>query len=455
MRAAGRRGLAWAFDIITGALLGLAIWTMYGRSIRDLIALSTRPQVLWGVCVGAAVLAVAWPLTIVLNWLVVRPHGLMRVRLVGSSAFVGVLCLAVALPLVVTSRYAYVQHDVLSSVFSGDSGRFGDNARGPAENVWAGRGRIGVLLLGGDAGPDRTGLRTDTVILASVDTQTGATILFSLPRNLEDAPFPPGELRNAYPHGFPDLLNAIYPTVEDFRPDLLKGREDRGAMAIKQAVHEILGLPVDYYMLVDLKGFQELVNALGGVTINVKQRISYGGIRVDGSHGPPKGWIEAGIQEMNGATALRYARTRDNASDYDRIARQRCVLNAILDQADPFTVLKRYQKLANVAKDNIKTDIPQDLLPAFIDLSEEIKKARVRNVAFVPPLIATGNPDYHLIREKVQEAIKNRPVKSTPTSTTPVSPKPAGSRGGPTPTGGTTPKPPANPGAPEDLDAVC
>jgi len=458
MRAAGRRGLGWAFDTVTGLLLGIAIWTLYGRSMSDLIALSTRPEVLWAVCIGAAVLAVAWPLTILLNWLVLRPRDLIRARLIGSSVLVGALCLAIALPLVVTSRYAYVQHDLLSSVFGGSSGRSGDSARGPAENPWAGRGRIGVLLLGGDAGPDRTGLRTDTVILASIDTQTGETILFSLPRNLEDAPFPPGELRHAFPHGFPDLLNAIYPTVEDFRPDLLRGQKDRGATAIKQAVHEILGVPVDYYMLVDLKGFRDLVDALDGVTVNVKKRISYGGIRVDGSVGPPKGWIEPGVKNMDGVTALRYARTRDNSSDYDRIARQRCVLNAIFDQADPITVLRRYERLAKVAKDNIKTDVPQDMLPAFIDLSERIKKASVRSVAFVPPLIATGNPDYELIRKKTQEALTEPPKKPAPKpgtrDSTTAEPEPATPKRS-SPAGDTSPTPVKNPGAAEDLDSVC
>lgn len=460
MRASGRRAIGWTLDIITGALLGVAIWTLYDRSLADLIALSTRPEVLWAVCIGAGVLAVVWPLTILLNWLAVRPRDLMRMRMIGSSMFVGALCLAVALPLVVTSRYAYVQHDLLSSVFGDGNGRSGDSVRGPAENPWAGRGRIGVLLLGGDAGPDRTGLRTDTVILASIDTQSGETVLFSLPRNLEDAPFPPGELRDAYPNGFTDLLNAIYPTVEDFRPDLLRGRPDRGATAIKQAVHQILGVPVDYYMLVDLKGFRDLVDALDGITVNVKQRISYGGIRVDGSIGPPRGWIEAGVQEMDGVTALRYARTRDNSSDYDRIARQRCVLNAILDQADPITVLRRYERLANVAKDNIRTDVPQEMLPAFIDLSERIKNASVRSVAFVPPLIATGNPDYDLIRRKVQEALTKPAPKPKPTAagtaTSSPSPRsPDGNNAGGDSSGGGSTTPPGQPGTAEDLDAVC
>jgi LCP family protein required for cell wall assembly len=455
MRAIGRVGLGWTLDIITGCLLGLAVWTLYDRSFAELVAMSTQPEVLWAVCIGAGILAVAWPLTIVLNWLAVRPRDLILGRLIGSSAFVGVLCLAIAVPLAVTSRYAYIQHDLLSSVFGGDRS---DGINGPAENPWAGRGRIGVLLLGGDAGPDRTGLRTDTVILASIDTVTGNTTLFSLPRNLEDAPFPPGELRDAYPDGFPDLLNAIYPTVEDFRPDLLRGRENRGATAIKQAVHEILGVPVDYYMLVDLKGFRELVDALDGVTVNVKKRISYGGIRVDGSIGPPKGWIEPGVRKMDGGTALRYARTRDNSSDYDRIARQRCVLNAIFDQADPITVLRRYERLAKVAKDNIKTDVPQDLLPAFIDLSERIKNANVRSVAFVPPLIATGNPDYELIRAKVKEATNHPTKKAAPKPSTennaPDSTKPRASESR-APRSEASPSPTARPGAAEDLDSVC
>jgi polyisoprenyl-teichoic acid--peptidoglycan teichoic acid transferase len=456
MRAGGRRGLGWSFDIVTGTLLGVVVWTLYDRTLSELVALSTRPEVLWAICIGAAALAVAWPLTIVLNWLVVRPPDLVRERSVGSSIFVGVLCLAVATPLLVTSRYAYVQHDLLSNLFGDGNGRSGGGLGGQGANPWAGRDRIGVLLLGGDAGPDRDGLRTDTVMLASIEPQTGETVLFNLPRNLEEAPFPPGELRDAFPDGYPGLLYALYRTVEEDRPDLLRGRRDRGVTALKQTVQEILGVPVDYYMLVDLKGFRELVDALDGVRVNVKKRISYGGIRVTGSIGEPKGWIEAGTHKMDGLTALRYARSRDNSSDYDRISRQRCVLNAILDQADPLTVLRRYERLASVAKDNIRTDVPQDMLPAFINLSERVKNTRVRSVAFVPPLISTGNPDYDLIRKKAREAIAppQKAAAASAGNNEQSAPAPQATRTAP-PAGAASPGRAKATGAAEDLDSVC
>jgi polyisoprenyl-teichoic acid--peptidoglycan teichoic acid transferase len=442
-RAAGRRGWAFTLDALVVGLIGLVLWVVFGRSRIELIALVTRPGALTVVVVATLALAVIWPTLIVAGWLAVRPRSMAPAPRVATTVFVGVLCLLIAAPLAVSARYASVQRGLLASLFRSDDSGVGGKGATP-EEVWSGRDRIGVLLLGGDAGADRVGLRTDTVILASIGLRTGDTVLFSLPRNLEDVPFPPGELRNAYPQGFPDLLNAVYQTVERDRPDLLTGRRDRGVTAVKQAVSEVLGVPVDYYALVDLAGFADLVNAVGGVTINVKERLSYGGIRVDGSVGQPKGYIEAGVQEMNGLTALRFARTRDNSSDFERVRRQRCVINSLIDQSNPLTVLTRYQGLARAAQKNISTDIPQRVLPALVELGNRVKNARVRSLPLVPPLIATGNPNYSLIRQKVQEAL-----------TAPVSPKPRvtpGPSSKPSARVSASPRPTS---VTENLDQVC
>ena len=78
---------------------------------------------------------------------------------------------------------------------------------------------------------------------------------------------------------------------------------DKGIRAVKDAVGEILGLPVDYYMMVDLEGFREVVDALGGITVNVKERVSYGAIKASGAIGRSQGFIEPGLQQMDGETA--------------------------------------------------------------------------------------------------------------------------------------------------------
>jgi polyisoprenyl-teichoic acid--peptidoglycan teichoic acid transferase len=457
-RAAGRRRLGALLDIGAAIIvIGIVTWVVT-RSSQDLLQVAVDADALAVLLVAAGALAFLWPIAIYAGWLAVRPRQLGGMSRFAASAAVVVLCLAVAAPLVVASRYAYVQRDLVTTVFDEDTGGVmasGDDIQPEAVDPWADTPRVNVLLLGGDAGPDRRGLRTDTVILASIDTASGNAVLFSLPRNLERAPFPPGsELAKKYPQGFPDFLNAIYPTVAD-SPNLLAGVPDKGIRAVKDAVGQILGLPVDYYMMVDLEGFREVVDALGGITVNVKERLSYGAIRASGAIGRSQGYIEPGVQQMDGETALLYARSRDFSTDYDRMARQRCVVNAIVDKADPVTVFRSYPRIAASLREHLQTDIPAELLPAFVDLGDRVKAGTQTSVAFVPPLINSARPDFPLIRQTVADAL------------TPVPPAvPAGeeSLATPTivpdaaPTRTATPTPTATataPAQPANLDAVC
>ena len=98
-------------------------------------------------------------------------------------------------------------------------------------------------------------------------------MLFGLPRNLADVPFPDGTRR--WPSEFPDgfdctgcYLNGVYTYGPD-HPELFPGEHDPGLAATRQAVEAITGLPVNYYAMVNLKGFRELVDAVGGVTMHV------------------------------------------------------------------------------------------------------------------------------------------------------------------------------------------
>ncbi len=133
---------------------------------------------------------------------------------------------------------------------------------------------MNVLLLGGDAGPGRWSLRTDTMVVVSIDPATGDTAMISVPRNLPRLPFPPDSPvgRKRFPRGFTDLANAVYPYV-NARRDLAGGGDDAGAQAIKSGIAQLLGIPMHYYVLVDMAGFVDVVDALGGIDIYVAKRV--------------------------------------------------------------------------------------------------------------------------------------------------------------------------------------
>ena len=106
------------------------------------------------------------------------------------------------------------------------------------------------------------------MIVAALQRDTGRAVRFGVPRNLVEVPLP---VRRARPR-FPDLLNALY-QFGTRAPRALPGRRDPGATALKQTISRLLGIRIDYYAIVDLRGFVHMVDALGGVRIRVKERL--------------------------------------------------------------------------------------------------------------------------------------------------------------------------------------
>lgn len=435
------------FKIYLGLLgLGAAVLVVGVLFKQFLLELAVQPSVLKLLEYGALGLAIAWCLVIISGALLGEPARLEHVRRHIAAGIVFALCVVVAVPLVLTARYAEAQRSLITGVFTETGGP--DNLPD----------RLNILLLGGDAGKGRIGVRTDSVNLASIDTRTGQTVMFSLPRNLQKVPFPPGsELASRFPNGFDCgnecLLNAIYTYAVGHR-SLLPGARNPGAEAVKQAVSATLGLHVNYYVLVNLDGFKEIVDALGGVTIRVDHKVPIGGIAPDGSRVPVTRYIEPGLQRLDGYEALWYSRSRSDSDDYARMARQRCVMGAILHEADPWSVLRNYQKLARSAKNLMTTDIPRKLLPDLVDVALAAKNSTVSNLQFVPPLIKTADPDFELIRNRVTKAIhaSDHPTP-TPSPSQSGAAGPADSTSGPIST--TTPGVIRPSGQPVDLGSVC
>jgi LCP family protein required for cell wall assembly len=283
-------------------------------------------------------------------------------------------------------------------------------------------------------------VRTDTVIVASIDTESGDTTLFSLPRNLEDLPFPADSpLAEVYPDGFDagseseSLLNAVYRNGPAQHPDVLGPTDNPGADFLKLGVGEALGLHLDYYVLVNLEGFSRLVDALGGVTVNVNYYVPINGD--PGTGQLPDDYIAPGPhQHLDGNLALQFARGRFGLTDYDRMARQRCTIDAIIDAAQPGTLLRHYQELASTTQDIVSTDVPRSVLDDFVDLGFLVKEADVRSVVFDETVISPAYPDYDLMRRLVRDALvppapQPAPAEDDPQSTAPA---PTGAPAAPT-----------------------
>ena len=255
----------------------------------------------------------------------------------------------------------------------------------PGEIPWGSDGKFDLLLLGSDAGPDRWSRRMDVMLLVEIDVNTGKVAMIGVPRNIQNVPFPSGAARRAVACGcFQPLLNALYVEATFVHPDRWPGTGSvKGIGAVRSTLSELTGRPIDAVLVADLWGVIKVVDAMGGIDINVPYSI-YDKAYPDPVYGKSELYIKAGKQHFDGRMALAYARSRHQDSDYGRMARQQTLLIAIRDDIGVKTILDA-PSLFKAAKGFTWTDLPRQSLPNLVELFGRAANANVRNLRIVPP----------------------------------------------------------------------
>jgi LCP family protein required for cell wall assembly len=462
---AGRRRVG-AVVLAASAAVGLAVAAFVGEhGISDVATrLGSSPDMLAATAWLAIAGGLAWVLAIIATAASAWPSAPSRVQKVVATTLTSALCLAVAAPAALTTRYALISRTVTEEVFAAEAPVRLDKvpvaAPQPAAKVvdpWAGTPRVNVLLLGVDAAPGRSGVRPDSIMVASIDTATGDTVLFGIPRNLENVPFPESSpLHDLWPHGFTCgsecLLNAVWTEGVD-HADRFPRDPNPGLTATRSAVEAILGLRVDYTVTATLQAFGDIVDAVGGVEVTVKERLPIGGsIDADGRVlESPKGYIEPGRQRLDGYRAQWFTRSRFASSDFDRMGRQRCMIGALTEQVNPLRILVRFPAIAAATGKNLRTDIPLSDLPAWAELGHRVQAGTLTSLPLTDKVIHPGRPDFRLIRKLVREAVPGE--SKVGAAAAPKAPKtstaPAGDGGGARPGRG------AAPTAPQPIPDSC
>ncbi len=254
----------------------------------------------------------------------------------------------------------------------------------PGEIPWGDDGKFDLLLLGSDAGTDRWSRRMDVMLLVEVDVATGRVAMFGFPRNMVNVPLPPGAARNASPCGcFTKLLNEVYTDATFYYPQLWPGEGSvSGIAAVRATISELTQRPIDAVLVADLWGVIKVVDAMGGIDMNVTEPISDKNYP-DPVLGSIQLRIDSGLQHFDGRLALAYARSRHQDSDYGRMRRQQALLLAIRDQLGAATILNA-PALASAAKGYVWTDLPRSSLPNLVDLFSRAATAQVRLYRFAP-----------------------------------------------------------------------
>lgn len=281
-----------------------------------------------------------------------------------------------------------------------------------------------VLLIGGDAGEGRWGVRTDSINLLGMNPATGDSYLIGIPRNIQPAPVPPS-LTERFPDGFDNLINAAYQWGEA-NPELTPDPSNPGGSLLKAIVAELTGVTVQYYLRVDMAGFVELVDAVGGVTVDNLQTAPLSRLPGDFTSIPAN--LERGVQRLDGRLALAYSRSRAADSDYQRMARQRCVIAGLALQIRDHLDLRTAEAVADMVARNARTDLPRDMLPVFLSALTNLDPATVRSLPLTPPRFSSW-PDITAMRAAVTELVTpglSANGTTTPDTTDGTEPEPDG-----------------------------
>jgi LCP family protein required for cell wall assembly len=246
-------------------------------------------------------------------------------------------------------------------------------------------GRLTFLLLGTDSAPGRTTMLTDSIMVVSVLPSTGAVAMISIPRDISYYPVYSGGIYKGKINEF--LWYAgNHPT-----------RFPEGAFGATMAeIGFIVGVPIDYYAVLNLGGFRTLIDTIGGVTVNNFQAINDPKYEwLDGTFGLT---MPAGVQTLNGRLALAFARSRQGIgdSDFTRARRQQILLLALREKLISPDTLVKLPALLQVAGQTVRTNIPADTVGNLVDLAKGVDKSAIQQVvleppySFHPPSSATG-----------------------------------------------------------------
>jgi len=293
---------------------------------------------------------------------------------------------------------------------------FGTPVAEPTLPTWDGVERLNVLLIGVDE--QGGGHNTDTLIVLSVDPATKRVAMFGLPRDTVDVPIPKGPARALFGSVYRGKINSFYVNVRR-REGMFPGTDaTRGYNGLKAVLGELYGLQIPYFVEVNFEGFRQVVDALGGVTVNVQVPV------VDDRYPTHDGfltriYIPAGVQHMTGTEALVYARSRHGSSDFDRGQRQQRVLLSLRQQTDVGRILPRLEELASALAASLRTDIPREMVPQLLGLADAVDARSLRSYVFAPPLYGAERtdergyvivPNLERIRAAVRDAFTSDPL---------------------------------------------
>jgi len=221
----------------------------------------------------------------------------------------------------------------------------------PKEELLTAKDKATIMIMGVDEREDDVG-RSDTLMVATIDPDRDKAALLSIPRDTRV---------RIQKYGY-DKINAAFAYG--------------GEKLTHQTVEEFLGVNIDYYVIINTRSFVKIIDAIGGIDIDVEKRMYYedpwdddGGLIID---------LKPGLQHMDGKTAVTYVRYRDEEGDIGRVKRQQKFMQACMEQFTSPTNLMKLPSVIQEVMGSVKTDLSMRQLLEFAGTLKSAQKYGLR-----------------------------------------------------------------------------
>lgn len=240
----------------------------------------------------------------------------------------------------------------------------------PASSEPESHERTNILLVGVDSGSGRNHALTDTMLVVSLGRGSDPAMI-SIPRDLVNAPLPDGTV-------YPAKLNSLLQTASANPASYGLG----AVPTLKGTIANLLGVPIHYFAAVDMAGFRNIIDAIGGVTVVVEPAVA------DPHH---RLYLEAGPTAMGGDLALTYVRSRygPGNNDFVRAGRQQQIIAAVQGKLAQTNLVLALPMLLDAVQDTIATDVPEDRIPELAALIQEADLGSLERAVIQPPEYVT------------------------------------------------------------------
>jgi LCP family protein required for cell wall assembly len=253
-------------------------------------------------------------------------------------------------------------------------------------------GAQNILLVGTDARPGEDISRTDALVWIRLDPANNRVSMLSFPRDL---------YVNIPGYG-KDKINAVYPIGEK------KIGPGYGPALLKKTVGELVGIPIDHFVMINFEGFKAVIDKIGGIYIDVPKAIDDSSYPTD-DYRTIKIHFDAGLQLMDGERALMYARTRHADSDFGRNQRQQQVLMAIFNRIRAQGLLTQLTSLDDytaVLSDYIRTDITRGEMLSLASMGSELHAENIQRFAIDPKMVVAERQPAYVLVLKDQQSLR-------------------------------------------------